>query len=272
MANRYLYLPGLGLIILMLTALHMKQNVAAPWLRWSAVFIISLFCITTRMNLPAWENSQRLYQWTLTKDPNNWLSHQNLSAILVRGNDPDGALAHAQMAFMERPSFASVFNLGLAHYAKGDFAKAKVCFYAALAEAETSSIHTMLGHTYLQLAIDAKAVPHLREALSSERQNLPVLITLAIVLSTSSDETVRAPNEAFEYASLAYSMTGGRELMSSKAMAHACEAQGDVSRALELWRHVMSLARLSNDAKIMRVAYAKIVELGTGEETSHTRE
>ncbi|MCZ6836788.1 MAG: tetratricopeptide repeat protein [Planctomycetota bacterium] len=94
MADRYTYLPFIGLFIMLAWPLKLLVERQA-WLKWPstilALALLGLCFLGTRMQLPYWANSITLFERTLEVTKDNWRIHNNLGVMLRDAGDRKGA-------------------------------------------------------------------------------------------------------------------------------------------------------------------------------------
>lgn len=161
-ADRYLYLPFLGVALLGGEAYRRR-----PRAKELAVPAIGVFALLALFQVGVWKSSRTLYGHALSLRPNSWLAHNNLGSAMEIQNDLEGArehyirsaelfpqaetwnnvavvdlkrgriddallvLRHGLSLFPRSPSLMN--NLGTALARKGDIASAREAFRAALA-------------------------------------------------------------------------------------------------------------------------------------------
>jgi tetratricopeptide (TPR) repeat protein len=80
------------------------------------------------------DDARRCYEQALQIDPSRGLAHLQLGALLGRGGDGTGALAHFEQAVRTLPNASIVHNnLATAHFQLGDLAKARTHYERATA-------------------------------------------------------------------------------------------------------------------------------------------
>ena len=120
MADRYTYLPSLGLLILFVWGTHAlverwRYALMACWV--AALMAVGLCLLLTRQQLAYWQNSATLWRHTLNATENNYVAHNLLGLTLLDQGQYDAATSQFQEALSLKPDFAyACNNLGDAYY------------------------------------------------------------------------------------------------------------------------------------------------------------
>jgi tetratricopeptide (TPR) repeat protein len=170
MADRYAYLPSLGLLIF---AIWGAGELARPWRQgWVALALAGsaaiILCLgLTRQQLGYWKDSEALFRHALEVTRNNALAHYNLGMTLGKKGQLDEAISHYQEAIRLKPDYAeAISKLGTALGEKGRINEA----ISRLQEAIRLKPDYAEAHYNLGVAWAAKG--HLDEAISSYREAL----------------------------------------------------------------------------------------------------
>jgi protein O-mannosyl-transferase len=179
MADRYTYLPHVGLIIAGVFAVaelvrtHQKLRLAAAV---SAAVVIAALCVRTRDQLRHWQNNITLFTHALSVTQHNHVAHSALAQALFDQNDLAGALSHYQRAIAIKPADAQpYYNVGLVLMAMGNLDDARPWFDEALKRyPDFPEAHVAVGNLLAaqgnedeaihEYAIGAKLAPHLFSA------------------------------------------------------------------------------------------------------------
>lgn len=168
-ANHYLYLPLVGLMIILAAGLGaLGERGRAP----RAAAVAGLLALTavaafaSRGYLRLWQDTETLLRGALATAPRVSELHHNLGVLLSRQQRIDEAIPHLREAVRYKPDFALAHqNLGLALMKKGDREGALQSFENALAwRSDLVESHTSLGSLRLERGELAAAAGHLGEA------------------------------------------------------------------------------------------------------------
>jgi tetratricopeptide (TPR) repeat protein len=122
MADRYTYIPSMGLFILVVWGVHDLTRwrhgafVARPL---AAIAIIACLILTSRQ-IRFWQDSETLFRRALAVTEQNSLAHLNLGEALLAREQSEEALSHFRQAIEIDPGSAQAhYNLGVALHKLG---------------------------------------------------------------------------------------------------------------------------------------------------------
>jgi tetratricopeptide (TPR) repeat protein len=151
MADRYFYIPSIGLFIALVFGLAdiAEMRRVAPWLSAAVASGVLLALATlTDSQILRWTDSFALFQHALAVTPPNYTIETSLGLAFGKSNRHDDAVAHFQKALKIRPDFYdALFNMGVIRFYQGRLPEA-VEYYQA-------SIHSQPGapEAHMQLAL-----------------------------------------------------------------------------------------------------------------------
>lgn len=135
-ADRYMYLPMLGLLLAMAASLPWSrwQSVRS---RWASVFLASVFVLLlagrASDQVGVWRDSLTLFEHALAIDERNHWAHLNAGLERQERGDWDAADQHYAAALAIEPRYELAhYNLGILKYDRGDFRGAASSFSQAL--------------------------------------------------------------------------------------------------------------------------------------------
>jgi tetratricopeptide (TPR) repeat protein len=116
----------------------------------------------------AYESEQTLWTYTLTRNPDCWVGHNNLGNILSQNGHLDDGISHLQEAIKINPNYAEAHaDLGNALAQKGQLDEAIPHFQRALELSPTYiDAHNNLGLALLEKGSMDEAMVQCREALA----------------------------------------------------------------------------------------------------------
>jgi Flp pilus assembly protein TadD len=151
MADRYFYIPSIGLFIASVFGLSdiAERQRVAPWVSAAVASGILLALATlTNAQVHRWTDSFTLFQHALAVTPPNYTIETSLGVALGKNNRYDDAEAHFQKALKIRPDFYdALFNMGATRFYQGRLPEAVEYYHAA--------IHSQPGapEAHMQLAL-----------------------------------------------------------------------------------------------------------------------
>ena len=136
-AERYLYLPSVGFVVLLAAAFAWSRE---KWPRYGiavtlfAVSLALLYSVQTVKRNPVWKDDLTLFSDTVRKSPDGELPNGMLGVALMGAGRFDEAIEQFRRTLKLNPDSANAhYNLGLTFMKKGDLAEAIPEFEKALA-------------------------------------------------------------------------------------------------------------------------------------------
>jgi regulator of sirC expression with transglutaminase-like and TPR domain len=164
MADRYHYLPSIGLAVMMawgIPLLFKSDDLRKKILFPMAIAFLTIISILTWQQCRYWKNSITLFSHTLRVTKDNAMAHNNLGLTLYIDGRIEDAIDHYNESIRTTPDFADAYNnrggayakLGRPRLAIQDFNKAiELKHNYATAYFNRGSLYAVLGQ--YQLAID----------------------------------------------------------------------------------------------------------------------
>ncbi|MGC4073583.1 MAG: tetratricopeptide repeat protein [Nibricoccus sp.] len=136
MADRYTYLPSIGLFIALvwfLAALVVRWRLPREAIAVATASLVLACAFATARQLTHWRDSEHLFLRALAVTERNFVAHNGLGYVLLSRGQPDAAIAQFQRAVEIHPRFADAYtNLGSAFLQKGRDSEALASFQKAL--------------------------------------------------------------------------------------------------------------------------------------------
>jgi tetratricopeptide (TPR) repeat protein len=176
MADRYTYVPLIGLYIIIawaLADLGKKSHRRRTLLIVSAPSLLMVLALCSWQQARLWRNSISLFEHTLEVTTNNYVAHYTLgNALALQGNLP-GAIAHYKEALRIKPNHSEVHNnLGNALALQGNLAGAVGHYKESLRiNSSQGKTHRNLGVALDRQGKHEEAIRHYREALRINPQD-----------------------------------------------------------------------------------------------------
>lgn len=174
-ADRYTYLPGMGLCIGLawsVAGLIERLPAARASAAWVAVALLTLtpLALLTQRQVSYWSDSERLWSRALEVTEGNYVAHASLGQHLHAQGRGEEALRHFHEALRIRPDHPQTHsNIGLVHAAAGRHAEAERAYLEAHRLVPTEPIPLLnLGSLYLATGRPGEAEAAYRRALALE--------------------------------------------------------------------------------------------------------
>lgn len=221
MADRYTYLPSIGLFIMVAWG---AADLVARWryrkigLGVTAGLILFALLLCTKMQVQHWRNGLSLFKHAITVTKYNYVMHYNFADALRKNGDLDQAIVHYKEAVRISPGcYNGHNNLALVYYLKGKLNLA------------IASWHRAIG-----------VRPDFIEAMNN----------LAWIMATNKDPSVRNADEAIRLASRACELTNYNrpDLLDTLAAAYA--ATGKFDKAVAIAEKAFNLAQSSQQSQL----------------------
>jgi tetratricopeptide (TPR) repeat protein len=280
-ADRYTYLPGIGLAIAGTWAV---ADWSQGWKHRRLVLgclmaaLTGVLMVWGHIQTSYWKNSESLWIRALACTPANSVAHNNLGNALVKDGKVDDAIEHYKKALEINPAYDMAhYNLGDALVMKGNLGEAIAQYRKALEiNPSYEDAHYNLGNALAMKGNLEEAIAHYRKALesgpgSAEAHNnlgkalamqgnleeaiahyqkavaikpnfTTALNNLAWLLATASDASLRNGAKAVALAEQTKQLTGGENPMILHTLAAAYAETGRYSEAAETARRALQLA------------------------------
>jgi len=265
-ADRWIYLPSLGIIALVValvsdfTNRHGKAGVGRA-LAW---VLLPLLAVLTWRQAGTFQNEFTLWQNCIKHNPGSWMAHSNLGTVLLHQGNVDGAVAHYQKSVEIRPDEpATRIEIATALQLKGRLDEAAGHYKAVLkVRPDYGQAHINYAILLMKMGRADDAIVHINRALVLPMvdKNWQGLAALAWALGTSPDVSMRDGKVAVKLAQLAngFTKSGNPEVLQILAAAYA-EA-GQFKEAAETAQKALSLARheaLADEIRVQLACYLK---------------
>jgi protein O-mannosyl-transferase len=248
MADRYAYLPLIGLFIMIVWAVAewgRVHRIRGKYLAVAACSVLLALSWATRVQLSYWRDDFTLWTRALAIHPNNFVAENNLGFALIRLGKRDEAIAHFRTASALEPGDpTSQFNLGIYAQEQGDLPHAIMRYESVLqltSDAQLrASAYANLGTIFFQLHDDARAKQCFEAALKLNRVFPVVLQDLALIAQKKGDtgEAIRyfgwlvsvAPNDVHYFLLAQAFHQAGRDTDATWAYQQAVRLSKDINQ------------------------------------------
>ncbi len=241
MANRYAYLPLIGIYVALAWGLRALVDRRDAWKLpavLASIVVVAACVVVTRRETTHWRNSTSLFERAIEVTERNYVAHLNLGFTLSRLGRSEEALAQYRLAEEIRPEHPQVnFNLGVLHKDNGNDEEAIRRFEAALrAQPALGKAHEALGILYARRPDPASALQHFERAAELLPDDARAHSNLALIQQSLGDVDAAA-REYREAIRLDPSMTGER-----MRLAECLQGTGDHAGAVLQYREVLAVS------------------------------
>lgn len=250
MADRYTYVPLIGLFILITwLAVDISKRLAyqQQLLTVMGISILLALALCTRHQLSYWRDSATLMSHAISVTSNNYIAYNNLGNAYMDIGDTEEALKNFNLSIENSPLFLLAhFNRGVALLTldREDEALASFNFVLAvgLDREVAAKVHARLGEMAAMKGRKVEAASHYIAAIENNRTNASAhfLYGLLLIDDGRYDEAISQLNEAIE---LIPDPIGYLKLGS------AFEARSRLREAREAYREALKLDPTNQQAK-----------------------
>jgi protein O-mannosyl-transferase len=240
-ADRYMYLPSIGLFILVTWAAC--AAVARGWIpKTLCGFIAGILLLTcaarTRDQLTVWQNSQTLFEHALAVTKNNVIAQYNLGMYCQEHGRPDEALSCYRRTLEMKPNHADALNnIGYVLTAQRKYGEAIQYFEAALkANPDAVEARNNIGYALCMSGKTDEGIAQYQLALKSKPDHVGVLNNLGNVFAQKRKFTEAIP---YYEASL---RVNPDQAVAQYGLAHVLDGLGQRDQAMEHYRLAAQLS------------------------------
>ncbi len=113
MADRYMYVPSIGLFIMLcwcMPSRAMKRRDLKVITGVAAAAVLAVCAVLSRVQVEYWKDSETLFRHALDVTQDNWLAHNNLGIALMESGRMPEAIEHLEQALRIEPYYAQAHN------------------------------------------------------------------------------------------------------------------------------------------------------------------
>ena len=113
MADRYHYLPSIGIAIMLawgIPSLIKSENIRKKILFPAAIVFLAILSVLTWQQCGYWKNNIELFNHALQVTKNNYLAHNNLGIALFDEGKIEEAIDHYNKAIRIKPDYVYAYN------------------------------------------------------------------------------------------------------------------------------------------------------------------
>jgi len=232
MADRYAYLPFVGLFIMvcwLAADLAAEAHITAVLLRGASVLVLLALALVSHRQVGYWNDHITLWTHVLEVTQNNWLAENNLGTALLKRGRPEEAILHFRAAaalYSDDPN--TILNIGTYDQLHGNTAAA-IADYKKAAEMARNPrtkgfAYNNLGYAYKDAGDLADARASLQLAVQADPEYVGAWISLGLMAQKMGD--LPSAIKAYEHAMQIQPSDLGYLLLAS-----ALEESGDKDQA-----------------------------------------
>jgi len=170
MADRYTYLPLVGIFIMLcwsVPAGATSRQIWKPIICVATVSLLAICAVQARIQVGYWKDGETLFRHALDVTRNNWLAQCNLGVALEEAGKMSEAIGHYEQALQIEPDYPQAhYNLGNALLKAGRLGEAMEHWsQAARLRPDFAEAHYNLGVALMGQGRLPEAVDHLEQAL-----------------------------------------------------------------------------------------------------------
>jgi tetratricopeptide (TPR) repeat protein len=197
MADRYAYLPFVGLFILVCwggTDWATAQRMSMPWLAAVGAICVLGLAIVAYRQIGFWKDNVSLWAHAIEVTPPNFIAEDNLGGALIEADRPDEAMTHFRRATAIEPSDPmSRLNLAADEQRHGNIPQAIVQFAEVIESTDDVRLRaiafTDLGYCYRKMGDRIRAKQSFQAATSLRPGTFRAWVGLGLVAHDSGDES-----------------------------------------------------------------------------------
>jgi tetratricopeptide (TPR) repeat protein len=177
-------------------------------------------------------------------NPGGALLENSLAAALARKGRLSEAIEHYEKAMKLRPDYGDPYlNLGSVLFQQGRTDEAIAQWQKAVArQPNDPDFHTILGNAFLQRGLQKDAIAEYERAARISPHDPKSCNSLAWLLATSSDASIRDGNRAIGVAQEAFRLSGGKDPNCLRTLAASYAEVGQFSEAIATAEQAMQIA------------------------------
>jgi len=188
LADRYTYLPSVGLLILLVWGAHALTRRSRPAILLAGVVAAAslvLCLVLTRQQLACWQNSETLFRHALAVTQSNYIAHNHLGIYLFDQGHTDAAIQEYQSALDLQPTDAEAHNnLGVALARQGRTDDALTHYQTALRlKPGYAEVHYNLANLLARLGKTDTAITEFSAAIRLKPDQVTAHNNLGVLLN-----------------------------------------------------------------------------------------
>jgi tetratricopeptide (TPR) repeat protein len=268
MADRYTYLPSVGIFIMVAwfaAELLGKKRIGRIILTISSASILAVLVICTRTQIGYWRDSVTLFEHAIDTTKNDYRMHHALGYELSQGRLDEG-ISHYRQALEIAPVNADVHHLlANALRRRGNIDKATKEYRLAVKyKNDNIDAYNDLGYALLSQDNFDEAKAQFSEALKIDPNHSYALAGLAQVLITHPNPDFRDAKTAVELAERAAKLTKNQNPVVLETLAAGYAAAGRFDLAVKTAQEAVKLAIAAQNNESVRRLHNAIEQYSRG--------
>jgi Flp pilus assembly protein TadD len=188
MADRYFYIPSIGLFIAIVFGLAdiAERQRVAPWLSAAIANVVLLvFATLTDAQIHRWHDSFTLFKHALTVAPSNVIAEDNLGLAMHKNGQLDEAAAHFEKALQIQPNdYTALLTMGVTRFHQGRVPEAIEYAQATIrSEPDAPRAHNLLGMALAKQNRNEAALDEVRRASELAPKDAEIRNNLGLALA-----------------------------------------------------------------------------------------
>ena len=257
MANRYAYMPFIGLFWMATWAISEEAagwQISSRWLAVPACLSLLTASVLTHRLVYYWHDSETLWDYALTIDPNDFMAHTNRGRILIAENRHDEAIAEFSRAEeLHRYPESEVLRFADYEIRHGHAQDAAIRCRRVLQRTQDQHLRTV---AWTDLGVSNLALNHLQEAkanfdnaLQTDPQSPGAFLGVGLLAMRSGDyngaaqqftSANRLDPSDLSYFLLAVALEkSGHQAEASAAYRQAQQTSQDMNEVIQLTRRLL---------------------------------
>jgi len=206
MADRYVYIPFIGLFLmstLLAADWSRAHQLSVRWLAIPAVSCLLVLGILTYRQVGYWHDTESFWRRTVALTQDNYIAQNNLGDFLLNQGKTEEAAAHFRAALAIRPNgIAANMNLGAYEDGRGNLPAAIERYQMVARDAGDvgmrATAYGSLGFAYRGLGQSMKAKQCFETALQLEPDRARAMVGLGLIAQGNGDlaEAIRLYSRA----------------------------------------------------------------------------
>jgi Tfp pilus assembly protein PilF len=188
MADRYFYIPSIGLFIAIVFGLAniAESRRVAPWVSAAIANVVLLVLATlTDAQIHRWHDSITLFKHALAVTPSNVIAEDNIGLAMHKSGQLDEAAAHFEKALqIQFNDYTALLTMGVTRFYQGRVPEAIEYAQAAIrSEAKGSKAHDLLGMALAKQNQNEAALDEVRRASELAPKDAEIRNNLGLALA-----------------------------------------------------------------------------------------